>query len=263
MSGNFCSATRALWKREVIRFVRQPSRLIGALATPLMFWFIVGGGLSGSFRDQSSGSNYFEFFFPGAITLSVLFTAIFSTISVIEDRHQGFLQGVLVSPVPRSAIVASKVLGGATMGLLQGLLLLILGPLVGVHYGVLSFCGVLLILFLMASCLTSLGFLFAWKIDSVQGYHGIMNMVLMPMWMLSGSLFPIQGGMKLFTYLSAINPLTYGVNTLRALLWRPSEQGVFSQFLVSTGVLIVVTGLFFFLAQLLVVGSKGKSAASV
>lgn len=257
----FCQATNALWKREIVRFVRQPSRLIGALATPLMFWFVMGGGFSGSFRDQSSGSSYFEFFFPGAITLSVLFTAIFSTMSVIEDRHQGFLQGVLVSPVSRGAIVTSKILGGATMGLGQGMVLLMMSPFVGVHYTLLSLFGVISLLFMMASCLTALGFLFAWKIDSVQGYHGIMNMVLMPMWMLSGAVFPIKAGMGVFSLLSRINPLTYGVTNLRELMWHSSDEAVYAHFGVSLAILIVVTGIFVVISNHFMSGSAKGSAA--
>ncbi len=188
---NFFRPCMALWKREILRFLRQPSRLVGALATPLLFWLLIGSGFGKSFQDQASGQNYFEFFFPGALSMSVLFTAIFSTMSVIEDRHQGFLQGVLVSPASRAAIVGAKVLGGASLALMQGLLLLLISPLAGVKLTLLMFLSVGLLLFVMALCLTGLGFLFAWKIDSVQGYHGIMNIVLMPMWMLSGSLFPI------------------------------------------------------------------------
>jgi ABC-2 type transport system permease protein len=257
----FLRATYALWKREIVRFVRQPSRLVGALATPLMFWFVVGGGFSGSFQDQSSGAGYFEFFFPGALTLSVLFTAIFSTMSVIEDRHQGFLQGVLVSPVSRVAIVAAKVLGGASMGLFQGMILLLMSPFVGIHYGIFSFLGVLSLLFLMASCLTALGFLFAWKIDSVQGYHGIMNMVLMPMWMLSGAVFPIQGS-GVFAMISKVNPLTYGVANLRELMWHPGEVET-SHFFGTLGILSAVTAIFFMISNLLLVGKKSNASEIV
>jgi ABC-2 type transport system permease protein len=225
----FFRSTFSLWKREILRFVRQRSRLIGALATPLLFWVLIGGGFGDSFqasKNVAGAGDYFSFFFPGAIALSVLFTAIFSTISVIEDRHQGFLQGVLVSPVHRGALVLSKMLGGASMGLLQGLLLLCLAPLVGIKLSLLVVLEVSILLFLMSACLTGLGFLFAWKIDSVQGYHSMMNMVLMPMWLLSGAVFPLDTSNKIFQWLSVLNPMAYGVDALRETLWTANESAV-------------------------------------
>lgn len=215
------TALWALFYREVIRFCRQRSRLIGALMTPLLFWFLIGGGLGDSFRTPSIGGQsegYFEFFFPGALALSVLFTAIFSTISVIEDRHQGFLQGVLVSPVPRVTIVASKILSGATLGLLQGVLLLVVARFAGFHWGLSAFVQASILLFFMGAALTSLGFVFAWKLDSVQGYHSIMNMVLMPMWILSGAVFPAEGGASFFRWIALVNPLSYAMRGLRGVL---------------------------------------------
>ncbi|MBS1985127.1 MAG: ABC transporter permease [Bdellovibrionales bacterium] len=214
------NAVYALWKREILRFVRQRSRLIGALVTPLLFWAVVGGGLGQSFRDPNGTTNggYLEFFYPGAVVLSVLFTAIFSTMSVIEDRHQGFLQGVLVSPVPRASFVAAKILGGATLGAVQGALLLALAPVIGLSVDGAQFLELFGLLFVMGAALTALGFVFAWKIDSVQGYHGVMNIVLMPMWMLSGSVFPDGGTWKLFRWVQALNPLSYGVGIFRAIL---------------------------------------------
>lgn len=212
------SALFALWKREILRFVRQRSRWIGALATPLLFWIVVGAGLGGSFRDATGRTDvgYLGFLFPGAVALSVLFTAIFSTISVIEDRHQGFLQGVIVSPVSRVTIVLSKVCGGASLGLLQGMLFLAVGPFIGIAPTLARLMPLLGLLFLMAASLTSLGFYFAWKIDSTQGYHGVMNLVFMPMWALSGALFP--GSSPVFRALMKINPLSYALEAFRALL---------------------------------------------
>jgi ABC-2 type transport system permease protein len=208
-----------LYYREILRFCRQRSRLIGALATPLLFWFLIGGGLGDSFRRPGTTSEgYFEFFFPGALALSVLFTAIFSTISVIEDRHQGFLQGVLVSPVSRVSIVASKVLSGATLGTLQGVLLLVVARFSGLHWDLAALVESLALLFFMGAALTSLGFVFAWKLDSVQGYHSIMNIVLMPMWILSGAVFPSEGGASFFRWVAVLNPLSYAMRALRDVL---------------------------------------------
>ncbi len=168
------NALGALYWRELLRFARQRSRWMGALMTPLVFWFLVGTGLGDSFRGPGadSGTGYFEFFFPGALALSVLFTAIFSTISVIEDRHQGFLQGVLVSPVSRATIIASKVLSGATLGLVQGLLLLAVARISGVDVSGASLMVIVLLLFAMGAALTALGFVFAWRLGSAPGHHG-------------------------------------------------------------------------------------------
>src|SRR5437764_6142133 len=206
-----------LWRRELTRFFRQPSRIAGAVATPLLFWLLMGSGLSGSFRlpGGPAGLNYLQFFFPGTIALVLLFAAIFSTISVIEDRHEGFLQGVLVAPVSRGAIVAGKVLGGATLVWLQGVVFLFLAPLAGIPLSLPALFQAAGVLALLAISLTAIGFGFAWKVDSVQGFHAVMNVVLLPMWLLSGSFFPLAGAPLWLGLLMRINPLTYGIAALR------------------------------------------------
>ncbi len=217
-------ATATLWRRELTRFFRQPSRIAGAVGTPLIFWLLLGSGLSGSFRlpGGPAGLSYFQYFFPGTIVLVLLFAAIFSNISVIEDRHQGFLQGVLVAPVSRSTIVAGKVLGGATLAWIQGVVFLALAPFSGVRLTVASALQAAGILAVLALSLTALGFAFAWKLDSVQGFHAIMNVVLMPMWLLSGAFFPVSGAPFWLGALMRLNPLTYGVAALRGVLYGPS-----------------------------------------
>jgi len=212
-------AALTLWQRELQRFFRQPSRVAGAIGTPLVFWLFMGSGLGGSFRlPGASGVSYLQFFFPGTIALVLLFAAIFSTISVIEDRHEGFLQGVLVAPVGRGAIVAGKVLGGATLAWLQGLVFLLLAPLAGLPLTVPSFLAAAGVLALLAVGLTAIGFGFAWKVDSVQGFHAVMNVVLLPMWLLSGSFFPLVGAPLWLGLLMRINPLTYGIAALRGAI---------------------------------------------
>jgi len=217
-------AAATLWRRELTRFFRQPSRIAGAVGTPLIFWLLLGSGLSGSFRlpGGPAGLSYFQYFFPGTIVLVLLFAAIFSNISVIEDRHQGFLQGVLVAPVSRSTLVAGKVLGGATLAWIQGVVFLALAPLSGVHLTAGSALAAVGILAVLALSLTALGFAFAWKLDSVQGFHAIMNVVLMPMWLLSGAFFPVSGAPFWLGALMRLNPLTYGVAALRGVLYGPA-----------------------------------------
>lgn len=221
-------AAFTLWRRELTRFFRQPSRIAGAVATPLLFWLLLGSGLSGSFRlpGGPAGLDYLEYFFPGTIVLVLLFAAIFSNISVIEDRHEGFLQGVLVAPVPRGTLVAGKVLGGATLAWLQGIVFLALAPVSGIHLTLLSLLEAMGVLALLAVTLSALGFAFAWKLDSVQGFHAIMNVVLMPMWLLSGAFFPVSGAPAWLSALMRLNPLTYGIAALRwAFYGTPASLG--------------------------------------
>jgi ABC-2 type transport system permease protein len=220
-------AAGTLWHRELTRFFRQPSRIAGAVGTPLIVWLLVGSGLSGSFRlpggaagtSGTPGISYFQFFFPGTVALVLLFAAIFSNISVIEDRHEGFLQGVLAAPVSRASIVAGKVLGGATLAWLQGVVFLVLAPAVGIPLTPLSALAAAGVLAVLALTLTALGFAFAWKVDSTQGFHAVMNVVLMPMWLLAGSFFPAGGAPLWLGALMRVNPLTYGLASLRWALY--------------------------------------------
>src|SRR5512147_1213291 len=144
-------ATYTLWLREIVRFYRDRSRVLGALASPLVFWFLIGSGLGRSFRGgpaQPLPGGYLEYFYPGTLALILLFTAIFSTISLIEDRQAGFLQGVLVAPVPRSAIVLGKILGGTTLAALQGGVFLLLAPFAHVAVRLADLPGLALVIVL-------------------------------------------------------------------------------------------------------------------
>jgi ABC-2 type transport system permease protein len=211
-------ATYTLWHREVVRFLRQRSRIVGAFGSPLVFWFLIGSGLNRSFQGGASmplQGGYLEYFYPGTLALIVLFTAIFSTISIVEDRQEGFLQGVLVAPVPRVAIVAGKVLGSTTLAVLQGALFLVLAPLAQVRVHLVDLPFLLAVMMLVAFGLSGLGFLVAWWLDSTQGFHAIMNVFLIPMWILSGALFPAAGAAGWVRGLMLVNPLTYGVSALR------------------------------------------------
>ena len=159
----------------------------------------------------------------------VLFTSIFAMMSLIEDRNQGFLLSVLVAPVHRSVIVLGKVLGGTTLATLQGLLFLVFAPLVGVHIGIAQLLLVVLDIFLVAFSLTALGFAIAWPMDSTSGFHAIVNLFLIPLWLLSGSLFPLSGASFWIRVLMRINPLTYGTEALRGLLFPGTADGLFDR----------------------------------
>lgn len=201
----------ALAQRELVRFFRQRNRVIGALVQPIMFWALFSAGL----RSNDLG---FAFFFPGTIAMILLFTAIFATVSIIEDRREGFLQSVLVSPAPRWAMVMGKIVGGATIAMIQAIIFLALGmATLGMPGSPAQIGAAILLMAVIAIALTGLGFFLAWRMDSTQGFHAIMSVFLFPMWLLSGSLFPDDPS-SWITWLSRFNPLTYGVAGLRHYL---------------------------------------------
>lgn len=211
----------SLCRRELVRFLRQRHRVVGALATPIVFWLLIGGGMGRSFQSPGSGATaggYMQYFFPGTVMMILLFTAIFSTISIIEDRKEGFLQSVLVAPVSRMSIVLGKVLGGTLLAFGQGLLFLALAPLIHVSMTLESFLVALGFMLIISFALTCLGFCIAWRMSSTQGFHAIMNLFLMPMWFLSGALFPAQNAWAGLRVIMNLNPLTYGMEGLRRAL---------------------------------------------
>lgn len=208
-------AAGTLWWREVRGFYRQRARVISALATPLAFWLFLGAGFGTSMRSGGEGGSYLAFFFPGAVLLIILFTSIFSNISLIEDRREGFLLSVLGAPVPRTVLVLGKLMGSSTLGFLQGLMFLPVALFVGVSITNVNWLMVLGSLALMTVGLTSLGFFFAWRLNSVQGFHSVMSMVLMPLWLLSGAIFPLDGAAGWVRGLTFLNPLSYGVALFR------------------------------------------------
>jgi ABC-2 type transport system permease protein len=228
-------AALSLARRDLVRFFRQRSRIIGVLGTPLIFWTLIG-----------SGFNYMGYLFPGTLVQILLFASIFSTISIIQDRQQGFLQGVLVAPVSRASIVLGKVLGGTAIAMVQGALFLLLGPLVGVRPSPGGWAVALGIMATLAFGLTALGVLLAWRFESVQGFHAIMNLFLIPMWLLSGAVFPPEKAVAWVKYVMTGNPLTYGVDALRRSL---TGEGM--PFAVSFGVTAAFAAAMFFLATAL------------
>ena len=200
-----------LWQRELIRFWRQKSRVVTVVASPLIFWLLMG-----------YGSNDLAKFYAGAVVLTVMFSAIFSTISIIEDRREGFLLSMLVSPAPRTSMVLGKILGAATLTWIQGMILLAFAPLAGVHISLLDVLPVAGAIFLIAFTLTGLGFVIAWKMDSSAGFHGVMMMLLVPMWMVSGALFPMATAHVAIRAIMWANPLTYSISLLNGLLGLPN-----------------------------------------
>jgi ABC-2 type transport system permease protein len=216
----------SLWRRELTGFFRDRSRVIGGMVPPIIFWVFIGTGFSGTYRaGMGEGISYLHYFFPGILTLIFLFTAVFSAMSIIEDRREGFMQSVLVAPVPRFAIVAGKVMGGATLAIIQGIPFIIIGLVVGIRPEIGSLLKTVGILFGASFSLAGIGFTIAWKLNSMQGFHAVMNMFLIPMWLLSGALFPLEGLPSWLDILVTLNPLTYTIAALQQVLFEPGLLG--------------------------------------
>ncbi len=243
--------------RELVRFFRQRNRVIGSIGTPLVMWIIFGLGLDRSFSaGTSSGAapGFLHYYFPGSLVLILMFTAIFTSISIIEDRREGFLQSVLVSPVSRSSMVLGKVLGGAIIALIQALLFLSVALFLDVSWSPGRFVALVALLFAAALMMTSLGFVFAWRMESTQGFHAIMNLVLMPMWLMSGSFFPVPAlanssvAQMAVHWCMRMNPLTYVVALVRELLYAQPLGEDYWTASTSTNTIVVVVGLILFFA---------------
>ena len=217
-------ATWVLARREVVRFLRQPSRLFGSLAQPLIFWFFMGSGFSKSFSLPGQSMGYGEFFYPGIVLMLLLFAAIFSTITLIEDRTAGFLQGVLVAPVSRLSIVAGKIMGGTAIALLQASIFLAFAPLAGIALSLYSLVLLIALCVIIGLGFTGLGFMVAWFMDTVAGYHAVMSVFFIPLWLLSGALFPVEGAAEWLEWVMRFNPVTYAMEVLRMAFYAsPSE----------------------------------------
>lgn len=209
--------------REWQHFFRSRSRIVGALGTPLVFWGLLGAGFRHSFSaDLHAGPvSYLEYSFPGMIVLILLFSSVFSMFSVIEDRREGFLQAALVAPAWRGGLVLGKVIGSAAVALVQGLLFSLLAPLAGISMHATQWALLALVAAPTAISLTGVGFVAAWVLDSTQGFHAIMNLVLLPLWLLSGAVFPPAGASAWLRVAMWANPLTYAVAAVRHSLYAP------------------------------------------
>lgn len=212
-------AIQVLWWRDVSRFLRQRSRLVGAFAQPLIMWLVIAGGLRSTFAFPGMPElDYLEYFFPGVLVMMALFTAIFSTMSLIEDRHAGFMQAALVGPGTRSSVALGKMLGGATLSLLQALLFLVLLPLAGFSFGAVDWPSLIGVLALCGLAMTAAGVALAWWVDSTAGYHGLMSVLLMPAWFASGAMFPLPSE-GVVSIVLRFNPMSYMVDGVRRALY--------------------------------------------
>lgn len=205
-----------LWRRDMLRFKVERSRWFGAVAQPLMFWALIGFGMGRNFSPGGDAAGYQKYFFPGSLVMVVLFTTMFASMSIIEDRNTGFLQGVLVRPGARLGVLLGKIASVTTLALLQVLLFLLASPLAG--FRILDFAGGSLLFTLTAGTvgLAALSLAGAWILNSIHGYHAVMGVVLFPLWVLSGAMFPLDA--VWLRVLGALNPLSYFVEGVRLAL---------------------------------------------
>lgn len=206
-----------IWYRELLRFVRERSRMIAAMAMPLLFLIIFGAGLKDSMGSLAPGVDFLQFMYPGIIAMSVFMTSFMSGMSVVWDREFGFLKEVLVAPLSRSGVALGKTLGGASVAMIQGILLLVLAPIVGVDLTPLLVLKLIPLMLLLAVTVSALGILIASRIQSMQAFQMVMQVVVFPMIFLSGVFFPVENVPVWLEVLTKINPVTYGVDAIRQL----------------------------------------------
>jgi ABC-2 type transport system permease protein len=217
-----------IWRRDLIRFWRDRVRVIGALAQPLLFLVILGTGLSSALKGAAGGGgfraglDYQTFMYPGIIGMAVLFSAIFSGMSIIWDREFGFLKEVLVAPIDRSAVAVGKTLGGATQASIQGLILLVLAPFVGVRLTPLAVVELVGLIFCVSFALAGVGVAVAARMKSMMGFQFVLNFLVQPAFFLSGALFPVTGLPGWMTALTRVDPLSYGVDPIRRVVLESS-----------------------------------------
>ena len=229
-----------LWLRQIKRYLRSRSRIIASLGQPLLFLVALGFGF-GPIYQKAGGGNYLEFLAPGIISMSILFTAVFSGIEIIWDRQFGFLKETLVAPISRLNIMIGRTLGGATVALLQGVIVFLISILIGFRPANLAlFPLALLFMFLIALFFTALGTAIASVLEDMQGFQLIMNFLVMPLFFLSGALFPLQGLPKTLRLIASVNPLSYGVDGLRGTLVNGAHFGLPTDLLVLSVITIVV-----------------------
>jgi len=207
------AAIRMIWIRDLIRHFRDKVRLLGSISRPVLWLLIMGTGLRAAFNVH--GISYTHFIFPGIIAMNLIFAAMISTISIIWDREFGFLREILVAPIPRSSIVLGKALSGSTVAFIEGLFVLAFAPFIKIHIPLLNLILLLPLIFLIAFVCTSMGIVIAARMTSFEGFGVISNFVIMPMFFLSGAMFPIDNLPPWISFVIGINPLTYGVDLLR------------------------------------------------
>ena len=234
------SAVYIMWQREVKRFIRSKSRIVGALGQPLLFLVALGYGLGPVFQKAGQG-NYLEFIAPGIIGMSIIFTAIFNGMQVIWDRQFGFLKETMVAPVSRLSIMFGRTLGGATVSTAQGILVLILATVAGFRpVSIIGIVPALVVMLLIALLFSALGIMVASLLKDMQGFQLIMNFLVMPLVFLSGAFFPLNDAPSLLVLVARFDPLSYGIDALRSFLIGTNAFPL----AIDISVLVVITGIF-------------------
>lgn len=237
----FWKAVYVICMRDIRRFFREKSQVVGSVARPALWLLIMGTGFNTIFRSQAGAETYTQFLFPGIIGMTVLFTSVFSAVSIIWDRQFGFLREILVAPVSRTSVAVGKTLSGCFQSMIQGGIILALSPLVDVSLTPLIIVQVLLLIFLASFALTSLGLLIASRMESFEGFNIVMNFLVMPMFLLSGAFFPIQGLPVWVRTVVSVNPLSYAVDALRGVILGVYEHTLTTDILFMVGFAIIMT----------------------
>jgi ABC-2 type transport system permease protein len=212
-------AIKIMWRREMTRFVNDRMRMVTSLIQPLLYLFVLGSGLNAFAGASAEGFNLKTFIFPGILCMTVMFTAMFSSMSIVWDREFGFLREMMVAPIRRSSIVVGKVLGGATVAGLQGLVMIVIAPLVDVPYSIPLILGSFFLMLLLAFSMTAFGVMIAARIKQMQSFMGIMQMIILPMFFISGALYPVTGLPTWLAVLNRFDPITYAVDPMRKLVF--------------------------------------------
>jgi len=242
-----------LARREVVGFARQPARVAAAVGTPMLLWLLIGSGMAEAVKPRHlDAMQYSAFLLPGMMTLVVVFSSVFSSISLIEQRQSGWLQSVLVAPTPRWSIALGKMIGGSVIAWMQGAVLLLAVPFVHATVSVTGVVLSLAALALTALAMTGLGLALAWRSETTAGFHAVMNLLFMPMWLLSGAFFPASASAHWISYVIAINPLTWCNHAIRSPLAGSIDVMAF----LMTGAFAVA--MFSFVTIVIARRSKGK-----
>ncbi|WP_117161067.1 ABC transporter permease [Paraliobacillus sp. X-1268] len=222
----------AIWQRDVIKFFRDKAQLIGSFAMPFMFLILFGSGMSGALSSMLEGNasgpladfDFVEFMFPGIIEMTVFNTAIFSSLSVVQDKEFGYMREILVSPMSRVTIAIGKVLGGSTVAVFQGLMMLLFVPFIGVSITLSMVLQLIPVMFLVAFAISSIGLLIASSLKTSQGFQMVVQILIFPMLFLSGALFPLSGMPGWMDFIVKINPLTYSVDMFKKIILEPEKM---------------------------------------
>jgi len=217
-----------IWYRDILRFWHDKVRLMGTITFPLLFLFVFGSGLSARMGSLGPGIDFAQFMFPGIIGMTVLMSSFTAGVSVVWDREFGFLKEVLVAPISRGSVAVGKTLGAATVALLQGLLILLFAPLIGVSFSLLSILALVPLMLLLAAAMGSLGVLLATRIRSMEAFQAVMQMLLFPMVFLSGVFFPVEGLPAWLNVITKLNPATYGITPIRQVILGVSSSAPFN-----------------------------------